>query len=73
MAGTWPKSGEALKADGYRSNGQGKCRGCGTTIVWVTTPAGKACPFSILGSNRWQPHFVDCPARDQFKKKKGTA
>lgn len=70
MSATWPKSGAAMKEEGYRSTGQGKCRGCGATIVWTVSPAGKNTPISILGNDRWQPHFIDCPKRGEFKKKK---
>ncbi len=40
------------------------CKGCGKTIHWVKTPAGKWMPVDWDGT----PHWVGCPNRAQFKK-----
>lgn len=42
---------------------RGPCRGCGRPMFWIG-----ASPYSTAGII----HFIDCPKRDQFKKKKGS-
>lgn len=44
----------------------GTCRGCNAPVVWVTHRNGKHVPYTMEGLN----HFVDCPARTEFKGKK---
>lgn len=69
MASAWPKTGEEVKAAGYRSSEWGVCKGCGARILWTITPNNKMTPLSRMEDGRWQPHWADCPARDQFKRK----
>jgi hypothetical protein len=45
---------------------QGTCRGCQAPIYWVTHRNGKKAPYDSSGLN----HFVSCPERAQFGKKK---
>lgn len=47
-------------ADGKR------CEGCGALIYMVRHSLGQVAPYTAAGLN----HFVDCPARDQFKRSK---
>lgn len=43
---------------------EGKCKGCGSTIYWFKTKAGKAAPYDAdLVS-----HFATCPAAQRFKR-----
>jgi len=44
---------------------QGVCRGCQAPIYWVTHRNGKKTPYTSSGLN----HFIDCEAREQFKRK----
>jgi len=67
----WPKTGEQLREQGYTSGKQWvRCKGCPTMIVFATTPNGKPMPLSRMDDGRWQPHWADCAARDQFKRGK---
>ena len=43
---------------------KGTCRGCQADIWWIRSNKGKAIPYSALGV----VHFVDCPARAQFRR-----
>jgi len=47
---------------------KGTCDGpnCRAAIYWVTHTNGRQTPYTEAGLN----HFVDCPARDQFARKK---
>jgi hypothetical protein len=53
----------------------GTCRSCGATIWWVTTPAGAFMPLSVAstetidGRRMALPHWIDCPTRDQHRRK----
>ena len=40
------------------------CKGCGATIVWVVTPAGKRMPCDPDGV----PHWGTCPNAKEFKR-----
>ena len=42
------------------------CGGCGAKMYFVHHKNGKRVPYTEAGLN----HFVDCPARDQFARKK---
>lgn len=43
----------------------GTCKGCGVDIFWIRhVTTGKNVPYTVAGQN----HFVDCSARDRFKK-----
>ena len=44
----------------------GTCRGCRVPIYWITHRNGKKTPYTHAGLN----HFIDCPERAQFAKKK---
>ena len=46
----------------------GHCRGCGHKILWVIHRNGKRTPYTEQGLN----HFIDCPARDLFRRQKKT-
>lgn len=41
------------------------CSGCGRTIWFVRTAAGKQAPYTDEALN----HFADCPKSDRFRKK----
>ena len=43
---------------------QATCDGCDRVIFWITHRNGKATPYTSQGLN----HFIDCPARDRFKR-----
>jgi len=66
----WPKTGEQLRELGYHSGSPATCKGCGKPILWASTPNGKMMPLTRLSSTLWQPHWIDCQAREQFKKRK---
>ena len=42
-----------------------ECRACGRKICFVENENGKIIPVTEEGIN----HFIDCPARDKFRKK----
>lgn len=44
----------------------GTCTACNAPIVWIRHTNGKNTPYTTEGLN----HFIDCPAREQFGKKK---
>lgn len=44
---------------------RGICRGCGAQIFWLRHKNGRATPYTAEGAN----HFIDCAARDEFKRK----
>jgi len=41
-----------------------KCKGCGTTIIWVKTNTGKMMPVDTDGTS----HFATCPKADDFRR-----
>lgn len=43
----------------------GMCGGCGAEIYWIIHRNGRRVPYTVRGLN----HFVDCPAREDFRKK----
>lgn len=43
------------------------CKGCGASIAWIRTTAGKAMPVDGDGT----PHWATCPKASQFKKGRG--
>ena len=47
----------------------GVCKGCNQPIIWVRHNSGASAPYDLDAVN----HFVTCPMRDQFKKKKESA
>lgn len=42
----FPRTVEELKRDGYEYKGSGDCKGCGVTVDWYRTPAGKTMPMA---------------------------
>ena len=55
---------QLLKHTGHAA----QCEGCGADIYWVrhfTSQGSKWVPYNTRGMN----HFIDCPNRDQFRKK----
>ncbi len=56
---------QAMKKLLAQISDQGLCRGCQARIFWVTHNNGKKVPYTSAGLN----HFVNCPAREQFKGK----
>jgi hypothetical protein len=56
---------QLLKHTGHAA----RCEGCGADIYWVRhfIPQGgsKWVPYNTRGMN----HFIDCPNRDEFRKK----
>ena len=60
----FPTTLEGLKAEGYKFEGDGKCKGCGVDIEWWTTPRGKKMPCDFGTAT---PHWSTCPNRDEFK------
>jgi hypothetical protein len=67
------------------STSSGACRGCGASVLFVTTAAtGKSIPLDPLPVKRivigddlkarvvdtYIAHFATCPKADQFRKKK---
>jgi len=40
------------------------CRGCGQSVAWITTKAGKLMPVDDDGTS----HFATCPKAGQFRK-----
>lgn len=40
------------------------CRGCGASIAWALTIAGKYAPLDPSGTN----HFATCPQADRFRR-----
>jgi hypothetical protein len=53
----------------------GQCRSCGAALWWVTTETGASMPLSqataqdIDGQRMALPHWIDCPTRDQHRRK----
>ena len=46
---------------------EGFCRGCNARVWWVQHVKTGLTPYTVAGLN----HFIDCPKRDDFRKKKG--
>lgn len=40
------------------------CRACKARIIWMRHANGKNTPYTEAGLN----HFIDCPARDRFRR-----
>ena len=49
----------------WRHADKSTCRGCNADIWWIVSNTQKKTPYTAAGLI----HFVDCSARDQFKKK----
>lgn len=49
----------------------GVCRGehCDAEIIWVVHANGRRTPYTAEGLN----HFIDCPDRDGFRKRRAAA
>lgn len=57
-----------------------QCSGCGATIKWVTTEAGRPTPLDpkpktfVLNEGKYQvgftPHWATCPNADEFRRKR---
>jgi hypothetical protein len=61
-----------LKPQGYyipEGERPRKCKGCGATIYFVTTPAGRIMPVNPDGT----PHWGDCVGRDLFSDREAQA
>lgn len=41
------------------------CRACGKEITFIINENGRNIPITKEGNN----HFIDCPARDRFRKR----
>jgi hypothetical protein len=76
----YPVTSGELRDAGFVYDDEGICRGhgCGERISWYITPGGKKIPMStvIVGTlkegnrmEKLQPHFADCPAAEDFRKK----
>jgi hypothetical protein len=66
-----PTSRKALLESGYREGSAGKCRACDARMEWWQTPAGANMPMHVVqveGCEMLICHFVDCEARQQFRK-----
>jgi hypothetical protein len=76
-----PQNREDLMAMGYVFDNEAKCRGCGAPIEWWITPKGKKMPMSVKEVKDGEgffakvtgwvrlPHWSDCEAADQFRRK----
>lgn len=63
-----------LQLAGYIYKDVAKCK-CGASIVWMETPKHANMPFSrkpaVEGEpKKLQPHWIDCPFRDEFSRRK---
>lgn len=56
----------AMRALLQKIGKQVACGGCGAVMYFVVHSNGKRVPYTEAGLN----HFVDCPARDRFKRTK---
>jgi hypothetical protein len=72
-----PDNRKDLESFGYEFNGEGTCRGCGAELLWFITPREKKMPFSRIAdsgpsddSEKLEPHWGVCSARDQFRRPK---
>ena len=73
-----PATREELMEAGWRYCNNGRCKGCGAEIEWWRSFKNKAAPMTVLdpvlrdGQLVYlrQSHFIDCPAKDQFRKAK---
>jgi hypothetical protein len=52
--------------DGYTADNVAHCRSCKAEILWAITPRGAKAPLDRDGTN----HFITCPDRDRWRKKK---
>lgn len=61
----YPQTLDELKAQGYQSSGNGKCRNCGKDMAWFTTPRGKKIPMNPMqkGGDKAVPHWETCENR----------
>ena len=72
----FPNTRREMEAAGYHYTGEGRCRGCGATMLWFETPNKKNIPMSVVEGtenkeNRiLEPHWQSCPEADSFRKKK---
>ncbi len=54
---------------------QSLCAGCGASILWAFTPAGKRMPLDAEpltdppGTLTHMNHWTSCPVRDSFRSK----
>jgi hypothetical protein len=60
----FPTTIEELKEQGYKFDGDGTCRGCGTAIEWWTTPRGKKMPTDYGTAT---PHWSTCTNAEEFR------
>lgn len=79
---TWPATAEELIFASYRARRDANdrpawdtCKGenCGARILWVINPNGKRMPFSKVGDDAYQPHFITCKDRPSFSHGKKPA
>jgi hypothetical protein len=49
--------------------GEGRCRNCGSSILWVLTPRGRKMPIDppAAGTDETESHFATCAARRKRK------
>jgi quercetin dioxygenase-like cupin family protein len=69
----YPATAAELEAAGYVKKNESQCSGrrCNATIHWYLTPNLKKIPMSRVEGEPgevFQPHFVDCPDRPNFKR-----
>lgn len=62
-----PQTQLELERAGYRFFASGTCRACPARIEWFGTPKQNNIPMHRLGDDRLIPHFIDCPARAEFR------
>jgi hypothetical protein len=67
----FPATREAMEAAGYKRSSYTRCSGCGESIEFWTTPAGKQIPMNFMAypDTPAVSHFVTCPKATQFKRK----
>lgn len=73
----WPKSGRELKESGYANPDKARCKSCGKTIFFVTTPNGYPMPIEEVDrpvwgepeERYWQSHFASCKDAKKWRKK----
>ena len=50
---------------GWTPDNEGRCRSCGTEVLWCLTPAGKKAPIDRDGKS----HFATCPDAAQWRRR----
>jgi RyR domain-containing protein len=81
IARNWIYEREELIAAAWVFDNEGRCRGCGEPIEWWITPNGKKMPMTVKALSKdgflspvtdfiRVPHWGECEAADQFRRKK---